>query len=244
MPPRTRPWRPLLAGALIVAALAPAAPAARTGGETRAKPTKKAPAKPVAPNADAATTLAELEAGLVASKDVYLFLDPVRSVLQVKSRGVVLDTIPLLHVTMLRHTPLVGTYSAPRLPLPALWLVAESPVDSTREVIAPEVLRKFNPDEVEKAQGVKTTKPQSALPPSSYSIKLDNGWELAVLDEVPVTHFFARFVQAVKNGWAHLHGESHEHPPLVAITVAPDDARRLHHLFRLKTALLVAAGAS
>lgn len=239
----------LLAGSLLlasggVAAAAPAHPS-RTGGETRpAKPVKKAPAKPEAPPADAATTVAELEAGLVASPAPYLFLDPVRSVLEVRSRGVVLDSIPLQQVTMLRHTALFGTYDAPRLPLPALWQVAESPGDFSRETIAPEALRPFNPDEVEKAQGVKTTKPASPLPPSSYRVKLDNGWELAVLDEVPRTTFFARFAQAIKNGWAHLHGESHVHPPLVAITVTPDDARRIHHLFRLKTTLLVAAGAS
>ncbi|MGE5233733.1 MAG: hypothetical protein ACM3OB_06450 [Acidobacteriota bacterium] len=239
----------LLAGSFLLVgggmlAAAPARPA-RAGGETRpVKPTKKAPEKPEAPAADAATTLAELEAGLVTSPALYLFLDPARSVLEVKSRGVVLDTIPLRHVTMLRHTPLFGTYEAPRLPLPALWQVAESPEDFSRETIAPEALRPFNPNEVEKVAGVKVTEPTEKLPPSSYRVKLDNGWELAVLDEVPRTHFFARFVQAVKNGWAHLHGESHAHPPLVAITVTPDDARRLHHLFRLKTTLLVAAGAS
>lgn len=246
-PPRLRRRRTLLLLCLasfgaLGGTIANPAPA-RAGGDTRAtKPAKKVPPKPEVQPADPATTLTELEAGLAASPDLYLLLDPSRSALEVKSRGVVLDSVSLKHLTMLRHTPLFGTYHATPLPLPALWLVAESPGDFSRETIAPEALRPFNPDEVETSAGVKVTKPANPLPPTTYRVKLDNGWELAVLDEVPQNHFFARFAQAIRNGWAILRGQRKEYPPLVAMTVAPDDARRIHHLFRVKTPLLVAAG--
>jgi hypothetical protein len=47
----------------------------------------------------------------------------------------------------------------------------------------------------------------------------------------------------VKDGWVRLWSDGEDHPPAIALAMAAEDARRLHHLLRSGTSILVAAGA-
>ncbi|HSG64375.1 MAG TPA: hypothetical protein VLD39_05215, partial [Gammaproteobacteria bacterium] len=88
--------------------------------------------------------------------------------------------------------------------------------------------------------------PSSAQPageaegkPTTYRVRLDVGWQLLVTSEPPELGFVRRLAAAVRDGWQRLRGEEPSHPPLIALVVAPDDARRLHHIFRTGTRILV-----
>ena len=75
--------------------------------------------------------------------------------------------------------------------------------------------------------------------PTTYRVRLDVGWQLLVTSEAPRLGFGRRLVAAVRDGWQRMRGEEPAHPPLVALVVAPEDARRLHHIFRTGTRMLV-----
>jgi hypothetical protein len=186
---------------------------------------------------------AELEAGLAKKPDVYLVLDAAAGRLEVKSRGLELSVVKLAEATRLEFRPMFGDATAPPLRAPALWTVEQGPGDTDRETIAPTTLRPYSEEE-EKAEptpaGAPAKKPGEGDKPSSYRVSLDNGWQLLLVNESPRLGWFQRLRAAVRDGWMRLRGEEPGHPPLVALVVAPEDARRLHHLFRSGRAILVA----
>jgi hypothetical protein len=194
------------------------------------------------PDAVRARTV-EIEAGLAKTTAIYLFLDPARRVLEVRSRGMTLDSAALQSVTMLHHHPLFGSDDQPEPEVPGVWTVDQGPGDLSREVIAPEALKPYVPEE-ERQQTAAL--PQAAkpipLPPSRYLVPMTNGWSLAVLDQAPRTGFFHRYAQAVKDGWSRLRGQAAKRPPLVALTMTAADAQRFHHVFRSQLPVVVAAG--
>jgi hypothetical protein len=244
--------RRIQAASLVFALLAigdvRAAPEAASSPKSahHSKPGKTAATKPSAPR----LSLAELEAALAKTPDLYLLLDPAHRLLQVRSRGVVLDSMPLKGAEFMVHTPLFGSASAELPDLPTAWTVAEGAGDFSRELIAPDVLRPYKPEEertvVDEARNpkVKALHDEEALPPTSYQVKMRNGWQLAVVEEEPATSFFGRYAASLSEGLDRLRGRTREHPPLLAVAMAPADARRLHHVFRSDLALLIAAGAS
>jgi hypothetical protein len=73
-------------------------------------------------------------------------------------------------------------------------------------------------------------------------VQLDVGWQLYLVNEPPRLGWFRRFGAAIRDGWQRLRGEEPLHPPLVTLVVAPDDAQRLHHLFRTGMPILVTRG--
>lgn len=182
----------------------------------------------------------ELEAGLVKTPALYLVLDPAAHILDVRSRGLVLDTVALREVSLLHYRPLLAGGNHPHPEVPGIWTVIEGPGDAYREVIAPDALKAYVPEE-ERAQesAAATADKELPVPPSQYFVKLANGWQLGVFDREPRTGFFARFAQAVEGGWKRLLGRPRPTPPVVALAMAADDARRLHHVFRTDLALLV-----
>jgi hypothetical protein len=194
------------------------------------------------PDAVRAHTL-EIEAGLAKTPAIYLFLDPARRVLEVRSRGMTLDSAGLQSVTMLHHHPLFGSDEQPDPEVPGVWTVDQGPGDLSREVIAPEALKPYVPEEERQEN---PTTPQAAKPipppPSRYLVPMTNGWSLAVLDQPPRTGFLHRYAQAVKDGWARLRGKAVTRPPLIALTMTAADAQRFHHVFRSQLPVLVAAG--
>ena len=192
--------------------------------------------------------LVELESELAADKDVYLLLDVGASRLAVKSRGLELAAIELREVSRLVFAPLLGGAEAPPLPAPAVWTVLEGPGDTDRETIAPTTLRPYSEEEEreEPAPAATAAEPGAEAegePRTSYRVQLDIGWQLLVADEPPRLGWLDRFAAAVRDGWLRLRGGEPAHPPLVALVVAPEDARLLFHLFRSGTRILVAPGA-
>lgn len=182
----------------------------------------------------------ELEAGLAKTPALYLVLDPAAGQLEVRSRGLVLDAVPVQEVRVLHYRPLLGGGRHPQPEVPGIWTVIEGPGDTYREVIAPDALKPYVPEE-ERAEETAAAAPDKELPvpPSRYFVKLANGWQLGVFDREPQTGFFARFLQAVEGGWKRLLGRSRASPPVVALAMSPDDARRIHHVFRTDLAVLV-----
>ncbi|MEO8504644.1 MAG: hypothetical protein ABI609_12160 [Acidobacteriota bacterium] len=193
-------------------------------------------------------SFAEMEAAIVSGTGLYVMLDPLHKVLEVRSRGLVLDRVHLSGIEFLSHSPIFGGGADAVPSLPATWVVAEDASDFEREVIAPDTLRSYVPEDqrtaVDEARNPKViaAHEEGALPPSTYQVKLTNGWALAVLDQAPKTSFFARFDEALKEGWKRLRGVKGEHPPMLAVAMSGEDAQRIHHLFRAELPVLIAPG--
>jgi len=193
-----------------------------------------------------------LEAGIARTPAVYLLLDPPRRVLEIKARGTVLDSIPLLGIEVVTQQPLLGARATHPASVPAVWTIVAEPSDEHRELIAPVELRPLPKDDEEAAAddgspavpaGPTPTPTPAPEPAATYRAHLDGGWDLLVCERLPPRGFLARFGAAVKDGWVRLRGEGEDYPPAVALAMAAEDARRLHHLLRSGTTILVAAGA-
>jgi len=206
----------------------------------------------IAPDPGRVATV-RLEAGIARTPAVYLLLDPPRRVLEIKARGAVLDSIPLLGIEVVTQQPLLGARATRPATVPAVWTVVDEPSDEHRELIAPVELRPIPKEEEEDAaddvaspavpaQATPTPTP-APEPAATYRAHLDAGWDLLVCERLPPRGFAGRFVAAVRDGWVRLRGEGEDYPPAVALAMAAEDARRLHHLLRSGTSILVAAGA-
>jgi len=198
----------------------------------------------VAAHADSAAErlrLVELEAELAKTPELYLVLDPAAKRLDVRSRGIGLVEVPLIEVSVLVFQPLFGGGGVPTLEAPAVWAVSEGPGDTDRETIAPTTLRPYSQEDEMEEPTPAGAAPAEEEPvePSTYRVALDGGWQLLLVDRAPSLGWFRRFFAAVGDGWLRLRGQEPQHPPLVALVVAPEDARRLHHLFRSGRKILV-----
>jgi hypothetical protein len=193
---------------------------------------------------------ADLETELAKKPDLYLVLDTTAKRLDVRARRLTLSGVELAEVAVLTFRPMFGGGApAPALEAPSIWRVTEGPGDADRETIAPTSLRPYSEEE-EEAEPPAAAPAPAATPaaapgeerkPATYRVALDNGWQLLLTPESPRLGWFRRFGAAVRDGWQRLRGREPAHPPLVALVVAPEDARRLHHLFRTGTPILVTA---
>jgi hypothetical protein len=77
--------------------------------------------------------------------------------------------------------------------------------------------------------------------PTSYRSRLANGWDLWITDRLPPQDLFGTLIAAVSDGWRRLRGLAQDHPPAITLAMTDDDARRIHHLMRSGTAILVAS---
>ena len=184
----------------------------------------------------------ELETALAKKPDLYLVLDPAASRLEVRARGIALITVDIQELSVLAFRPLLGGAKPPALEAPAVWTVREGPGDTDPETIAPTTLRPYSQEEEleepEPADDPSVVADEEPTP-SSYRVGLDNGWQLYLVDERPRLGWIRRFFASVRDGWLRLRGEEPAHPPLVALVVAPEDARRLHRVFRTDRKILV-----
>jgi hypothetical protein len=192
----------------------------------------------------------ELEAGLARQPSVYLVLDPQRRVLEIKARGAVLDTVQLIGIEIISQQPLLTRDLPDHPPIPALWTIKNGPGDTDREVIAPSELRPApKDDEEEEAEPTPAVPPTGPTPtptpvpvqPTSYRSRLANGWDLWITDRLPPQDLFGTLIAAVSDGWRRLRGLAQDHPPAITLAMTDDDARRIHHLMRSGTAILVAS---
>jgi hypothetical protein len=191
----------------------------------------------------------ELETELATKPNVYFVLDPGARKLSVRARATELAAVPLVQVSKLVFAPIFGSAEAPPLVAPAIWTIVEGPGDTDRETIAPTTLRPYSEEDEEEAADAASPAPAAAKPadgaeakPTTYRVRLDVGWQLLVTDEAPRLGFGRRLLAAVRDGWMRMRGEEPAHPPLVALVVAPEDAQRLHHIFRTGTRMLVLPG--
>ncbi|MCI0548959.1 MAG: hypothetical protein L0027_16965, partial [Candidatus Rokubacteria bacterium] len=211
-------------------------------------PRPAAPRVPAPPVTDPGRArVLELEAGLARSPALYFFLDPAARLLEVRSRGLALDRVPVLGLHVLHHHSLFGSGPTPAPDVPAVWKVKDGPGDFAREVIAPEELRPYEPEEKRQAAPASEDEDEETpipTPPTAYQVPLTNGWALAILDREPRTSFLRRYAQAVRAGWRGVLGRHASRAPLVAVIVSAEDAQRIHHIFRTDIAVLVASGPS
>ncbi len=192
----------------------------------------------------------EMEASLAKKPVVYLLLDPERRVLEVKSRGAVLDTVTLTGIEVISQQPLLRRDLPTHPPIPAIWTVEQGAGDSDREVVAPtELVPEPKEDEEDQPEPTPSATPPvptptptpAPLPASSYRSRLSNGWDLWVTDELPPQTRWQTFVAAVRDGWRRLRGLGENHIPAITLAMSDEDARRIHHLLRTGMPILVAS---
>ena len=194
----------------------------------------------------------ELEASLAKKPGVYLVLDTERRSLEIRARGIVLDSVALTGIELVAQQPLFGGAAPTTLPLPALWTVESGPGDTDREVIAPELLRPYvsedeeeeetTEDEAEPRRSAPTPSPTPVRePPTSYRARLDSGWDLWITEQLPATSFWGQLKAAVADGWLRLRGRGPHLSPALAVAMKGEDARRLHHLLRAGMPILLPA---
>lgn len=213
------------------------------------------------PLAPAVVASLELEASLARKPNIYLKLDLGERLLQIKARGLVLDQMVVKGVEAAARKPFYQPTEPLRLPVPVILEVLQGPGDTDREVIAPPSLRPARRgDEEEEEKEKPTPVPRGPTPtptprpetPSRYRVELIKAEAerastaqlvLWVTDQPPARSFWQRFREAVKEGWAVLvhHQEIPQEPPGLVLVVDPEDARRLHHLFRQGMTILVVA---
>lgn len=187
----------------------------------------------------------ELELALARRPELYLVVDTGRRTVEVKVRGVVLASITAEDAAVLHYRRSGGEPAAPGAILPAVLTVTESGLDERRRVVVARELRPY-PDGTDgaDAEPPDTAAPAApaaadAPPPARYRAALDGGWELWVGEGRPGPGPLARFAHAVADGWARWRGEAAEPRTVVGLALAPEDARRLHHLVRPGIRLLV-----
>jgi hypothetical protein len=191
----------------------------------------------------------EMEAGLAKRPSVYLVLDPQRRVLEIKARGAVLDTIQLTGIEIISQQPLLRADHPTHPPIPAVWMVKQGPGDTDREVVSPKELRpapKKDEEEAEPTPAAPDATPTPTptpvpLPPPSYRSRLANGWDLWITDRLPPQSLLGTFAAAVRDGWRRIRGLGQDHVPAITLAMADEDARRLHHLMRGGTPILIAS---
>jgi hypothetical protein len=192
----------------------------------------------------------ELELGAAKKPQVYLVLSPELRALDVRARGVTLDRISLTGLELLSQQPVFGR-SLPSSPsVPARWMVKEGPGDTDREVIAPTELRPMPAEDEEEEEVAPAPTPAGPTPtptpipepPVSYRVQLENGWDLWITDRLPRQGFLRLVATAFQDGWNRWRGRGMDLPPAVTLVMAPEDARRIHHLFRTGTTILVTTG--
>ncbi len=199
----------------------------------------------VAPDPSRVAAL-QMEAGLAKKPNVYLLLDPERRVLEVKSRGAVLDSVPLIGIEVISQQPIMGRHLPSHPPIPAIWTVAQGSFDSERTVEAPTDLKPAPKNDKDYDAGDSPDVGPAATPtptpeaPTSYRSRLDNGWDLWVTDTLPPQTRWQTLLAAVRDGWRRLRGRGQNHIPAITLAMRDADARRIHHLLRAGMPILVA----
>lgn len=183
----------------------------------------------------------ELEVGLARVRDLYLVVDAGRAVIEVKARGVVLEQVPLRRTAILAPGPLLGGGDPPPLELPAVWRVTEPPGELERRVVAPETLKPYSEEEAQSEPEAATPTPTPSSSPRHplYRLAVDAGWRLEIGPGTARTGFVERIGGGLRHLWQRLTGSDQLRAPVLALEIEPEDADRLHHLFRTGLAILV-----
>jgi hypothetical protein len=191
----------------------------------------------------AAVARLELEAGLARKPDIYLVLLAPGRKLEVKARGVVLDSVPLRGIEVVARQPAFRRLEPEQLQVPRVLVITHGPGDSAREVIAPTRLIPQPSDDEEEAPEAEPTPGPTPTPipevPVSYRAELDNGWDLWICDRLPAQTLVGRFRAAILDGWRRIFGRAPTQRPALTLAMSDDDARRIFHLVGTSRAILV-----
>jgi hypothetical protein len=183
----------------------------------------------------------ELELALAREPELYLKFNVDTDVIQVMVRGHELDRVQAQAVELVERRAPGHDEATPELGLPAVWRVTGAPEVQWRRVVAPPTLVPYQED-AEPPTPVPSATPPPDLP-SQFDIELDNGWSLHLGPEPP-GRFWERIGDRFESGWRRLTGRPVELPsPAIAVVVTAEDSRRLLHIFREGTPLLVVCGA-
>jgi hypothetical protein len=189
----------------------------------------------------------EIEARLARKPDLYLVVRAPDRKLEIKARGVLLDSVPLSGVEVVAPRRMLGEPSPRRLEVPAVLVVKDGPGDLAREVIAPQELKDMpGEDEEEEPTTGPTAPPATPTPipeaPFSYRAELDNGWDIWVCEKLPGAGLLTRLRTAASDGWARLWGRAESYRPALTLAMSREDAQRIFHLFNTDRTILIAAG--
>ncbi len=229
----------ILLGGLVAASSAVAAQGQTSQGQLSPGKTSREETSPERTEEAADPVAAEI--ALARGPGLYLRVDGARRVIDVKARGLVLESLPVDGVQLLlfqrRERRVVP-------PLPATWIVAEAPEASHRRRLTPDDLVPYQEDDAEETTAAPAKKaaakpPPPSLPPAEYRVRLEGGWDLVLGPSLPAAGWLSRFWFGLRWVAAKLVRAEVETPDVLAIAVDEAVARKLHHMFRPGTAVLV-----
>ena len=191
---------------------------------------------------------AELELSLARKPDLYILIDPVARTLEVKARGLSLDTIGLADIALLSEQPLFGRSKNSSIRLPVVWTIAHGVPGHGRQMIAPSKLRAYSetrgeaatPESLAAASAeAKKHERESGELPTRFHAEFENGWYLQVQQSIAASSFWHRLQATVSDGWHRLFRPPQGRPPALALAISADDARSIQHLIRPGMKILI-----
>jgi hypothetical protein len=190
---------------------------------------------------------ASLELDLARRPEVYLVVDADASRLSIRIRAMEVDAVSLRDIRTAWQGNGVAPGPPPTIEVPTVWTVTEPPTAEWRRVVAPAELAPYTDDRATGDVGAagRPSPTPGASRPDRFTVSTDSGWRLAVATSVRDAVAVGGWRRVVR-GWRRvLHGPEPAVPPtLVLVVSAPDDARRLIHLFRPGAAVLLVGGSS
>jgi hypothetical protein len=185
----------------------------------------------------AGSSAAELELDLARTPGLYLRVDLSTNLVQVMVRGIELDHLQATSVRLLTR----GMWQpGAEASLPAVWRIETAPAVSWRKVVAPPTLVPYQED-APPPQPASTATPPPELP-AQYHVELEGGWSFHLGPEPP-GQGWDRLRNRIRTGWRRLIGRPLEAPPpAIVVEASAEDSRRLLHVLRAGTAILVLCG--
>jgi len=201
-----------------------------------------------APPSAAAEHALELEVALAETPSLYLVVHLAQRRLEIKARGLVLDSVALADVALTRYTPLGAASLGPvSAELPAVRAIVESDVATARRVVTVATLTPYpkNGAEEEEAPAAEASPTRSPVqqadpaPPSSYRARLEGDWELWIDQRGIRPSAGQRLILWLGGTGRWLVGKPQQGSVILGLAMTAEDARRLHHLFDSGSMLLV-----
>lgn len=190
----------------------------------------------------------EMELALAEKRDLYLVLHLAERRLEIKARGLVLDTVALTDAALIHYTPPGAAATPVDVELPALRSVVEPDARAVRKVVTATELVPYPGDDA--AESAPTAPEESTShsprggqpdpePPASYRAGLDGGWEVWIDQDSVGPALGERLRRVLVDRWRSVGGEPAAERVILGLAMPPEDGRRLHHLLDEGAILLV-----
>ena len=177
----------------------------------------------------------ELE--LARQPALYVVVDPSRATVDVKIRGKAFVSLALQGWGFFVYSE-DSDASLPEVTLPEVLSVVGDPAAASRRIATIEGLRPLD-DDAEEPKVATTGAPPVPAPITEFEVPLDGGWILHVGPQLPPTGGLAGWRARLADGWAAVRGRPVPRPSLLALVLDPAQARRLCHVLRPGTRVLV-----